>query len=100
MLVQELRGAAEPDVHALLQKLSPCDLVLVEGFKHAALDKIEVWRSGSAQPWLFPHDRRVLAMATDMPPTDMPSQVPLRLEINDITAVTDFVLGWYRANAG
>src|SRR5690606_34652806 len=43
-LMHELRGAPEPTLEEQLARLSPCDLVLVEGFKHASIPKLEVYR--------------------------------------------------------
>lgn len=93
MLVHELRGAPEPDLAAHLARLSPCDLVLVEGFRHAALPKIEVWRAANAQPWLHPTDSRVIAVAADRDPGGVLPFLPL----GDDAAVAAFVLAWLRA---
>jgi molybdopterin-guanine dinucleotide biosynthesis protein B len=42
--MHELRGDREPGLAGLLARLSPCDLVLVEGFKHDPVAKLEVHR--------------------------------------------------------
>jgi molybdopterin-guanine dinucleotide biosynthesis protein B len=44
VLMHELRQSAEPTMEEQLSKLSPCDLVIVEGFKDAKIPKIELWR--------------------------------------------------------
>jgi molybdopterin-guanine dinucleotide biosynthesis protein B len=44
VLMNELRESAEPTMEEQLSKLSPCDLVIVEGFKDAKIPKIELWR--------------------------------------------------------
>lgn len=44
VLMHELRQSAEPTMEEQLCKLSPCDLVIVEGFKDARIPKIELWR--------------------------------------------------------
>lgn len=88
MLVGELRGAPEPGLDALLARLSPCDLVLVEGFRHADLPKLEVWRSANGQPWLHPTDARVIAIASDSPP---PSDLP-HFDLDDSAAIAAFIL--------
>lgn len=64
-MIHELRGAAEPRLAELLQKLSPVDLVVVEGFKRELLPKIEVHRSANGKPFLFPDDPHIVAIATD-----------------------------------
>ena len=67
-LMHELRGAPEPDLCALLAKLSACDLVLIEGFKRDPHPKIEVHRVGNAKPFLYPDDPGIVALASDAPP--------------------------------
>lgn len=87
-LMHELENEAEPPLDALLAKLSECDLVLVEGFKHAPIPKIEVHRAELGAPLLFPDDPHVIAVATD---TDLDTRLPC-LDINDAVAVAEFVL--------
>lgn len=67
VLMHELRGAPEPMLDQQLARLAPCDLVLVEGYKHYPIPKIEVWRLGAGKPVLFPSDPHVIAVATDSP---------------------------------
>lgn len=66
-LMHELRHEAEPELPALLDRLSPCDLVLVEGFKRQSIPKIEVHRVAARTPLLFPDDPHIVALATDTP---------------------------------
>ena len=63
--VKELRGAPEPRLADLLRRLSPCDLVLVEGFKGEIHPKLEVFRSATGRPLLHPTDASILAIASD-----------------------------------
>lgn len=93
MLVNELRGAPEPGLAEHVARLSPCDLVLVEGFRHAELPKIEVWREANAQPWLHPGDARVIAVAADRDPGGALPYLPLR----DDAAIAAFILAWTRS---
>ena len=87
-LMHELRGAPEPTLEEHLAHMSPCDLVLVEGFKHAAMPKIEVHRPGVGKPLLYPDDPDIVAIATDEALT-----VPLpQLDIDDPDAVVAFIL--------
>jgi molybdopterin-guanine dinucleotide biosynthesis protein B len=65
-LMHELRGAAEPRLAELLKKMSPVDLVIVEGFKREPHRKIEVHRAANQKPLLFPDDPGVFGIATDM----------------------------------
>ena len=64
-LMHELRGAAEPRLPELLAKMSPVDLVVVEGFKREPLCKIEVHRLANAKALLFPDDPEIVGIATD-----------------------------------
>ena len=66
-LMHELRGAREPGLPELLRRLSPVDLVLVEGFKRGPHPKIEVHREANGKPFLHPEDGTVVAIATDAP---------------------------------
>ena len=92
MLVRELRDEAEPELAEHIARLSPCDLVLVEGFRHAALPKLEVWRAANGRPWLHPHDPHIIAVAADGPP---PGTLP-HLNLNDAAAVAAFILEWLK----
>lgn len=60
-------GRAEPNLAEALAALdcTHLDLVLVEGFKHAAIAKIELYRSSLGKPLLYPEDRNIIAIATD-----------------------------------
>ena len=64
-LMHELRGAPEPELPELLKKMSPVDLVVIEGFKSEPHPKIEVYRKASAKPPLFPADPAIAGIATD-----------------------------------
>lgn len=66
MSIRELeQEQPEPDIHEVLSNIRPCDWVIVEGFKHADLHKIEVWRSCVGKPALYPHDECVKALITE-----------------------------------
>ena len=64
-LIHELRGAAEPLLSELLAKMSPVDLVVVEGFKSEPHRKIEVHRAANGKPLLFPGDPAIAGIASD-----------------------------------
>ncbi len=87
-LMHELRGATEPTLAAQLQHLSPCDVVIVEGWKHHAIPKIEVHRRLAETPLLFPQDEYVVAIATD---EKLNTHLP-QLGINDAEAVATFII--------
>ena len=87
VLMHELRGAPEPGLNEQLTRLSPCDLVLVEGYKFAPIPKIEVHRSGLGRPLLYPNDPTIVAVACDTA-----IEIPLpRLDLNDHDTIAAFV---------
>ena len=64
-LMREYEHVADPSVDDLIAELGPCDWVLVEGFKHAALPKLEVWREAAGHPVRYPDDPNIVAVCTD-----------------------------------
>jgi len=64
-LMHELRGNPEPRLPELLKKMSPVDLVVVEGFKSEPHRKIEVHRKANGKAPLFPDDPAIAGIATD-----------------------------------
>jgi molybdopterin-guanine dinucleotide biosynthesis protein B len=92
VLMHELRGAAEPPFEEQLKRLSPCDLVIVEGFKHAAIPKLEVWRRVTGEPLLHPNDKHIVAVASD---TAVDTRLPV-LDLNDDASIASFVLAHLR----
>ena len=90
-LMVEHRGP-EPELPAILARLAPVDLVLVEGYKRDAHPKIEVWREETGQPLIQPQDALVRAVATDAA-IAFPGPVPVPvLDLNDTAAIADFIL--------
>lgn len=89
-LMHELRGAPEPALGDLLKIMSPVDIVLVEGFKSEAHDKIEVWHEGLEEPPLATNDPTVVALVTAGPVDGVPGTL-MRLDPADVEAVADFV---------
>ncbi len=66
-IVHELDDEPEPPLAEVLAKLSPVDLVIVEGFKRHAHPKLEVFRAAVGKPLLHPDDDCIVAIATDAP---------------------------------
>ncbi|MEO8385325.1 MAG: molybdopterin-guanine dinucleotide biosynthesis protein B [Betaproteobacteria bacterium] len=87
-LMHELRGATEPTLEEQLKHLAPCDVVIVEGWKHHAMPKIEVHRKLSEKPLLFPKDKSVIAVASD---ESLATELP-QFELDDAQAVTAFMI--------
>ena len=89
-IMHELRGEPEPSFESILARLSPCDLVLIEGYKREPIPKIEARRLESAnRAPLAPQDPHIVAIAADHPVTD--SDLPV-FDLNDTEAIADFIL--------
>jgi molybdopterin-guanine dinucleotide biosynthesis adapter protein len=87
-LMHELRGGKELVLADALRRLSPCDLALVEGFKTAAIPKLEVYRASIGKPLLHRGDNNIVAIATDAP---VETALPV-FDIADISAIASFIL--------
>ncbi|MHA6324891.1 molybdopterin-guanine dinucleotide biosynthesis protein B [Roseivivax sp. CAU 1753] len=87
-LMTELRGAEEPTLAALLPRLAPVDLVLIEGYKRDRHPKIEAHRAATGQPLIAPGDATIRAVASDSALTlDRPV-----FDLDDTVAIADFIL--------
>ena len=88
-LIHELRGDAEPTLRALLQRLSPVDLALVEGYKREGHPKLEVYRAAVGKPLLHPDDPAIVAIAADVP---LPgAKIPV-VDLDDVERVADLLV--------
>ena len=95
-VIHELRGASEPSLQDQAKHLSPCDVVIVEGYKYANIPKVEVHRKSAGAPLLHPTDPMVIAVATDEP---LATSLP-QFRIDDAEGVALLVikhLGLHRA---
>ena len=88
-IVHELRGKAEPTLAELIEKASPVDLVLVEGYKGCSHPKLEVYRAAVGKPLLYPEDAAIVAIATDEPLPD--AAIPV-VDLDDTEAIIDILL--------
>ncbi|MFN3628940.1 MAG: molybdopterin-guanine dinucleotide biosynthesis protein B [Casimicrobiaceae bacterium] len=88
-LIRELRGAPELGLHDALERLAPCDLILIEGYKRERVPKMEVWRAEVGKPLLFGLDPEIIAVATDDPLADAGVR---RFGLGDVAGISDFVL--------
>jgi molybdopterin-guanine dinucleotide biosynthesis protein B len=95
-LMHELRGAPEPPLDYLLDRLQHCDLVLIEGFKSGSFPKLEVWRAECQKSTLWPEWPGILAFASDdLVSTAASSGInlePIRLALSNVSALADFVI--------
>jgi molybdopterin-guanine dinucleotide biosynthesis adapter protein len=88
-LVHELRGEAEPPLAALLGKLAPVDMVLIEGYKREPHPKLEVHRAAVGMPLLAPNDPAIVAIASDVALPAAP--VPV-LDLNDVEGIIEILI--------
>ena len=87
-LMHELRGAPEANMEALVARMTPVDLLLIEGFKHHPHDKLEVFRRDVGKPLLCVSDPRVVAVASDGVVPE--ARVPV-IGLDDTRAIADFI---------
>jgi molybdopterin-guanine dinucleotide biosynthesis protein B len=88
-LIHELRNEMEPTLDEILQKLAPCDLVVVEGYKRDSHDKIEVRNLGLNHPHLAGDDPTIVAIAATGAIAGSP--VPV-FDRDDVTALSSFII--------
>lgn len=88
VLMNELRGADEPTLDEQLKHLSPCDVVIVEGWKNSDIPKIEVHRKAADKPLLYPTDKHVVAVVSDeLLTVELP-----QFELDDAESVAQFII--------
>ena len=87
-LMHELRGAPEPGLTEQIERLLPCDLLLVEGFKHEHISKLEVYRAEVGESLIHPHDSNIVAVASD---ARVQTALP-QLDLNDPASIAEFIL--------
>ncbi len=88
-LMHELRGAPEATVEELIAHMTPVDLLIIEGFKTHAHDKLEIHRPSLGKPLICTEDSRVVAVASDKPLQGL--KLP-RLALDDAAAIADFIV--------
>jgi len=88
-ILHELRDEPEWDLGHLVAKMSPVDLVLVEGFKRDAFPKLEIHRIANGKPLLYPQDPHIVAVASD---SALPEVALPVLDLNAIEPIADLLL--------
>jgi molybdopterin-guanine dinucleotide biosynthesis adapter protein len=86
--MHEVADGQEATLAQLLRRLSPCNLVLIEGFKTERHPKMEVFRKAAANSPLHPDDHRIVAIASDQ---EFPAAGVPVVDLNDTEAVADLV---------
>lgn len=86
--IHETGEGTEPTLAQLLKRFSPCDLILVEGFKTGKHPKLEVYRQATGKPPLHPNDAQIVAVASDI---EFPgASVPV-VKLDDVDGIADIV---------
>ncbi|MCH2549095.1 MAG: molybdopterin-guanine dinucleotide biosynthesis protein B [Alphaproteobacteria bacterium] len=93
-LMHELRTETEPDLEHLLTRMSPVDIVLVEGYKNFDHKKIEVHRPDLGHPLIALEQNSVIAIATDKKILDATKLDTKILDLNDVMSITNFILSF------
>lgn len=88
-LMHELRNAPEPTLGALVDRLAPVDIILVEGFKFDPVPKLEVHRPSLGKPPIWPGEPHIVAVATDVP---LPSCERPVFDLGDIASIAVMVV--------
>jgi molybdopterin-guanine dinucleotide biosynthesis protein B len=87
-LMHELSVESTPHLSEHLKRLSPCDIVLVEGYKNEQIPKLEVRRNAS--PVLYPDDPHIVGIAGfEKLETDLP-----QFDLNDAESIAVFIMRW------
>jgi molybdopterin-guanine dinucleotide biosynthesis protein B len=89
VLMHESREEPEPSIESLIERMTPVDLLLIEGFKTHHHPKVEIHRESEGKPLLHPDDPEIVAVASDCFLAGL--TVP-RLDLNDPAAIADFIL--------
>ena len=92
-IMHELRGAEPPSLREILEKLSPCDLVIVEGYKRDTHDKIELRNLALGHPVLAGDDPTIVAVAANGQIANSPVPVFNR---DDVAALVQFIISHTR----
>jgi molybdopterin-guanine dinucleotide biosynthesis protein B len=85
--MHELKGEPEQTLQQLIDRISPCDLLLVEGFKREAIPKMEIFRRDNDKAALHPHDPYIVAVAADW---HFDTALP-QFDLDDAVGIADFV---------
>lgn len=89
VLMHESREEPEPSIEALIERMTPVDLLLIEGFKTHPHPKLEIHRESEEKPLLCPGDPGIVAVASDRPLPGL--GIPV-LDLNDPGAIAGFIL--------
>ncbi len=94
-VMHELRGEPEPTLDEMVQRMDPCDIILVEGYKWDRHPKLEVRRTGARQT--DPLDKKhlnVVAVATDGLTNNDDEGVP-SFSLSEHERIASFIVAWF-----
>lgn len=91
VLMHESREEDEPSIESLIERMTPVDLLLIEGFKTHPHPKIEIYRESEGKPLVQPEDSDIIAVASDTLLPDL--KVPL-LDLNNPKTIAEFILAY------
>jgi molybdopterin-guanine dinucleotide biosynthesis protein B len=89
VLLHEAGAEDDLSLTALVGRMAPVDLVLVEGFKLASIPKLEVYRPSLGKAPFFARDPSILAVVSD---EDVEAGARVVLPLNAPEAVVEFIL--------
>jgi molybdopterin-guanine dinucleotide biosynthesis protein B len=102
-IMHELKDAPEPELAEVLGRLSPCDIVLIEGYKNEPIPKIECRRTDGRKDWPLPDEAgHIKALATDGAVSSSDAHGRPVFHLDQISAIADFIqshLGLVRSDA-
>ena len=79
----------EIDLNNLIKKLSPVDLILVEGWKKENIKKIEIYRKEINKPLLCEKDKNIIAVATNDKSIKIKNMIIL--DLNNYEQIAQFI---------
>ena len=97
LIIENQNIEQEPSLEQCLASLQTdsLDLILVEGFKHTAYPKIELNRSSHHQPYMYPDDTNIIAVASDISLT-LPENIA-QLDLENLEQITQFILRFLKS---
>lgn len=90
-LLSEQRDGSEPDVDALVARMRPVDLLLIEGFRAHSHPKIEVHRPATGKAVLWQPGSDIVAVASDVTLPDVTAPI---LDLDDVETIAEFITSW------
>jgi len=88
-MMHEVKDEKEPSVDELIARMTPVDLLLIEGFKWHSHPKMEIHRPSVGKSLLQTDDPEIVAVASDEALAGL--AVPV-LDLNDVNGIADFIL--------